>query len=358
MSLSPIFGITGQNGIVIGIVVAVCIALYLVATRKKEDNLPAPKSGDTDGSTDLFKGLQKTREEGFLGRITGLFKGRVLDDDLLEQIEEVLLTSDIGVKTSDKLLSGLKEAYKRGEVSDLDSVWGFLRQEAIQILESTGSGKGNDPGDADSPQVILMVGVNGTGKTTTTGKLAAKWKAQGRNVLLGAGDTFRAAAVEQLQAWGSRVDVPVIAGKADSDPASVLFDAAKKMEETKSDILIADTAGRLHTHAGLLDELKKVVRVIGKARPGAPQEVWLVLDGTTGQNAIQQARIFGEAVQVTGLILTKLDGTAKGGVVLGISDELGLPIRYIGIGEKVDDLRPFKPREFVRALFGDGSETK
>ena len=342
-------------------------AFFIFRTgRKNKALVPGETDSPPEGSRDsdapksdenaLRKGLKKTREEGFLGRISRLFQGASLDDAVIEQIEEVLFTSDIGVKTSERLLQSLKDAHaQQGELSQ-EQVWAHLREEALSILEASQK-PWTSPDERTEPTVVMMVGVNGTGKTTSTGKLAAHWMANGKSVLLGAGDTFRAAAVEQLQAWGSRVGAPVVAGKAESDPASVLFDATRQMREKGVDILLADTAGRLHTHAGLLDELKKVVRVVGKAMPGAPHEVWLVLDGTTGQNAIQQARIFGEAVDVSGIILTKLDGTAKGGVVLGIADELGLPIRYLGVGEKVDDLRTFDGREFVDALFGDPPQT-
>lgn len=363
---SPFFALQFEP-LTVGLTVVSFLAIAFVVWKfLRPSPGPAAKAVDGKGSKteaasgalSLREGLAKTRREGFIGRISGLFKGRQLNEEILAEIEEVLFTSDIGVKTSERFLQGLKERFKSGELKDLEDIWVYLKKEATTILRGTHSEVYVDPGQRSEPTVILMVGVNGTGKTTTTGKLAAKWKGEGKSVLMGAGDTFRAAAVEQLQAWGDRIDVEVISGKPESDPASVLFDAAKKLSERSADILLADTAGRLHTHAGLLDELKKIVRVMDKALPGSPQEVWLVLDGTTGQNAIQQARIFGEAVHVTGLILTKLDGTAKGGVVLGICDELNLPIRYIGVGEKVDDLRPFDSTEFVDALFSRTEETE
>ncbi len=335
--------------------------LWLLLRGGKESGADSqegtPPTAKTPPSDALSRGLARTRQEGFIGRLASLFRGRELDPSMLDEIEEVLFTSDIGVSTSERLLKGLKVAFAEGTMSTADEAWAYLRHEAATILGSASTA----PFQGDrgpSPRVVLMVGVNGTGKTTTTGKLASRWQADGKKVLLGAGDTFRAAAVEQLQVWADRVGVDVIKGEEGTDPASVLFDAAKAAQDQGVDILLADTAGRLHTHANLLEELKKIVRVLDKAIPGAPHEVLLVLDGTTGQNAIQQAKIFGEAVQVTGLVLTKLDGTAKGGVVLGICDELGIPIRFIGVGEKVEDLRPFDATEFVEALFGEALESE
>jgi fused signal recognition particle receptor len=243
---------------------------------------------------------------------------------------------------------------KRKELSDADRLKGALREEIARILAldgaADGAGRPLEPGSA-RPWVVMVVGVNGSGKTTTIGKLAAKLKGSGHSVLLGAGDTFRAAAGEQLEVWAERVGAPVVRGKEGADPASVCFEAVQRGVAGKADVVVCDTAGRLHTKAPLMEELKKVKRVIGKAAEGAPHEVLLVLDATNGQNAIAQARQFNEALGVTGIVLTKLDGTAKGGVVIGICDELRIPVRYVGVGETVADLKPFAPKEFVEALF-------
>jgi fused signal recognition particle receptor len=268
----------------------------------------------------------------------------------------VLLTADIGVKTSDKLLQEMRASLSRKELGDPDSAWAFLQQRSRDLLASRSA----DPvawGSA-KPFVLLVIGVNGSGKTTTIGKLAALLSAQGKKVILGAGDTFRAAAAEQLEIWGKRTGAPVVRGKEGADPSSVLFDAIKRATTEGFDVVIGDTAGRLHTKTDLMEELQKVRRVIGKAAPGAPHETWLVIDSTSGQNAIAQAQIFTQAMAVSGIVLTKLDGTAKGGVILGIADQLQIPVRFIGIGERVEDLREFDADDFVEALFerdvGDG----
>jgi fused signal recognition particle receptor len=296
----------------------------------------------------LKKGLASTRG-GFIARLAKLFSGRQsIDPALLEEIEEVLLTADIGVKTSDRMLSRLREQMKSGALSDEESVWRALRAMATEVL----SVPAKPISLPHKPSLILIVGVNGAGKTTTIGKLASRYVAAGRKPLLAAGDTFRAAAVLQLEVWGKRVGCPVVKGKEGADPGAVIFEAIKKAQDERFDLVIADTAGRLHTKAPLMEELKKVERTIQKALGGrAPDEILLVLDATTGQNAVQQMHIFREALPLTGVVLTKLDGTAKGGMILGIVDEHKVPVRFVGLGEKVEDLREFDAASFVEALF-------
>ncbi len=292
------------------------------------------------------RGLARTRG-GFIARLRDLVSGRkVVDPALLGEIEEVLLTSDVGVKTATKLIQRLHERLERNELGDEEKVWTALREEAKAIL-----GPGGRLKLRDKPTVVLMVGVNGSGKTTTVGKLASKLKAQGKTVVLGAGDTFRAAAVQQLEVWGEREGATVVKGKEGADPGSVLFDAVNKAKDVSADVVLCDTAGRLQTKTNLMDELAKIRRTVAKAHEGAPHETLLVLDATNGQNAIQQARLFMDTIELTGIVLTKLDGTAKGGIILAIADELNLPVRYIGIGERAADLREFDPNEFVEALF-------
>ncbi|HYS82953.1 MAG TPA: signal recognition particle-docking protein FtsY [Anaeromyxobacteraceae bacterium] len=312
------------------------------------------KRVEAEAGRTLADGLAKTRG-GFMSRLNGLFTGgRPLDDKVLAELEEVLFTADIGVRTATELLSAARERVKRKELSDPSRLRAVLREDIERILALDGQrAAGGLDVPAERPFVVMIVGVNGSGKTTTIGKLAAQVKQGGHSVLLGAGDTFRAAASEQLEVWAERVGAPVVRGKDGSDPASVCFEAVKRGVEERIDVVLCDTAGRLHTKAPLMEELKKVKRVMAKACPGAPHEVLLVLDATNGQNAIAQARQFHEALGVTGLVLTKLDGTAKGGVVIGICDELKLPVRYVGVGERVPDLRPFSPHEFVEALFAE-----
>jgi fused signal recognition particle receptor len=266
----------------------------------------------------------------------------------LGEIERVLFSADIGVRTTQKLLDEMKGALSRQDLKDTDAIWSYLKERTAQLLAVDAP-----PVDfaAHKPFVLLVIGVNGSGKTTTIGKLAARLIGEGRKVLLGAGDTFRAAATEQLQVWASRVGADLVRGKEGADPSSVLFDAVKKGVTEGYDVVIADTAGRLHTKSDLMEELQKVRRVIGKAAPGCPHETWLVIDSTSGQNAIAQAEIFTKAMAVSGIVLTKLDGTAKGGVILGISDQLQIPVRMIGVGERVEDLRDFEAAEFAEALF-------
>ncbi len=315
---------------------------------------PAPVAPvfDLGEARSMREGLARTHEEGFVSRLGRLFRGKQIDAALLDEVEEVMFTSDIGVATSQKLLEGMRAALGRKQLEDGDAVWRYLRSETRRILDAAALARPPVEPEGEGPEVIMVIGVNGSGKTTTIGKLAARHRANGRRVLLAAGDTFRAAAVEQLQVWARRVGVDVHAGGEGADPASVVFDAIERAKAEGHDLVIADTAGRLHTQVNLMEELKKVHRVIGKARPGGPHEVLLVLDATTGQNAIQQAQIFGESVTLSGIVLTKLDGTAKGGVIIGICDHLGIPIRFVGVGERVQDMRPFDSAEFVEALYG------
>jgi fused signal recognition particle receptor len=295
----------------------------------------------------LRKGLAATRG-GFMARLKAIFTGKKeIDPAILEQVEEVMLTSDVGVKTTQTILERLREQMNKSELADTDAVWAALRAEATRILSIPAP-----KAQGKKPLVVLMVGVNGVGKTTTIGKLATKWNADGKKVMLAAGDTFRAAAVQQLEVWGKRVGAEVVKGKEGADPGAVAFEATKKAVDGQADILLVDTAGRLHTKVNLMDEVKKVKRTIAKAFDGAPHETLLVIDATTGQNALTQAALFKEALELSGLILTKLDGTAKGGVVLGVCDELKVPVRYIGLGERAEDLREFVAADFVEALFG------
>ncbi len=299
----------------------------------------------------LRKGLAATRG-GFMARLKALFTGKKeIDPAILEQLEEVMLTSDVGVKTTQAILERLREQMNKSELADTDAVWAALRAEATRILSIP-----VPKTTAKKPLVVLMVGVNGVGKTTTIGKLATKWNADGKKVMLAAGDTFRAAAVQQLEVWGKRVGADVVKGKEGADPGAVAFEATKKAVDAQADVLLVDTAGRLHTKINLMDEIKKVKKTINKALEGAPHETLLVIDATTGQNALTQATLFKEALELTGLILTKLDGTAKGGVVLGVCDELKVPVRYIGLGERAEDLREFVAADFVEALFGNSDD--
>ncbi len=303
----------------------------------------------------IRKGLTATRG-GFIARLTEIFAGKKeIDPAILSQVEEVMLTSDVGVKTTNAILERLRERLAKNELADADAVWAALRAEATRIL--TSPAKLNVNSDlSPKPSVVLMVGVNGVGKTTSIGKLATRFSGEGKKVMLAAGDTFRAAAVQQLEVWGKRVGAEVVRGKDGADPGSVAFEATNKAKEAGVDLLFVDTAGRLHTKTPLMDEIKKVRKTIDKAMPGAPHETLLVLDATTGQNALNQAALFKEAVDLTGIILTKLDGTAKGGIVLGICDELGVPVKYVGLGERAEDLREFHAAEFVEALFGQNDD--
>ncbi|MBF0187410.1 MAG: signal recognition particle-docking protein FtsY [Magnetococcales bacterium] len=301
--------------------------------------------------SDLTKGLSKTRK-GFVAKMdTLLSSGGKVDEDLIEEMEAILITSDFGVETTEAILDDAKERLKTMK-SDEASDFRTTIQDAIRDrLQKTVK-----PASLDAkPHVILVVGVNGVGKTTTIGKLAAKFSAEGQSVMLAAGDTFRAAAVEQLKIWGERSGCPVIAQGQNADSASVIFDAFESSRSKGVDLLIADTAGRLHTKVNLMEELKKIKRVVERHDSSAPHDVWLVLDATTGQNAVSQVKQFHEALGLTGLIITKLDGTAKGGVVVGLAEQYALPIHFIGVGEGVEDLQQFDPDAFVSALFSSDS---
>ncbi len=295
----------------------------------------------------LKRSLVKTKQNLGSGFI-GLFRGKKIDDDLFEELEEQLLIADVGVETTRKIITSLTQHASRKQLKDAEALYGKLKEEMSEILT-----KVEQPLDVSgkTPYVILMVGVNGVGKTTTIGKLARQFQAEGKSVMLAAGDTFRAAAVEQLQVWGERNRIPVIAQQTGADSASVIYDAVQAAKARGIDVLLADTAGRLQNKAHLMEELKKIVRVMKKLDDQAPHEVMLTLDASTGQNAVSQAKLFNEAVGLTGITLTKLDGTAKGGVIFAIADQFAIPIRYIGVGEGIEDLRPFKADDFIEALF-------
>jgi fused signal recognition particle receptor len=320
-----------------------------------EATTAAPPVASKKDVAGLRKGLAATRG-GFMARLKALFTGqKEIDPAILEQMEEVMISSDVGVKTTQTILERLREKLAKNELADSDAVWAALRAEATRILdEGQAAVRSSRDGKQakQKPMVVLMVGVNGVGKTTTIGKLATKWNADGKKVMLAAGDTFRAAAVQQLEVWGKRVGADVVKGKEGADPGAVAFEATKKAQEAAADVLLVDTAGRLHTKVNLMEEIKKVKRTIAKAMDGAPHETLLVLDATTGQNGLTQAVLFKEALDLTGIILTKLDGTAKGGIVLAVCDELKVPVRYIGLGERAEDLREFVAVDFVEALFG------
>lgn len=296
----------------------------------------------------LVKGLLKTKQNIGAG-FRSFFLGKKIDDDLFDELEEQLLIADIGVPTTNKIIKNLTEHASRKQLQDAELLYQQLKVEMAEILKPVAQPLVIDT--TKKPYVILMVGVNGVGKTTTIGKLARKFQNEGKSVMLAAGDTFRAAAVEQLQVWGERNNIPVVAQSTGSDSASVIFDAMQSAAARNIDILIADTAGRLQNKNNLMDELKKIVRVMRKYDETAPHEIMLTLDAGTGQNAISQAKLFDEAVGLTGISLTKLDGTAKGGVIFAIADQFNLPIRYIGVGEKIEDLREFNAEEFIEALF-------
>ncbi|WP_336819051.1 signal recognition particle-docking protein FtsY [Cedecea sp. MMO-103] len=295
----------------------------------------------------LKRSLVKTKQNLGSGFIS-LFRGKKIDDDLFEELEEQLLIADVGVETTRKIITNLTEGASRKQLRDAEALYGLLKEEMSEILA-----KVDEPLNVEgkTPFVILMVGVNGVGKTTTIGKLARQFEQQGKSVMLAAGDTFRAAAVEQLQVWGQRNNIPVVAQHTGADSASVIFDAIQAAKARNIDVLIADTAGRLQNKSHLMEELKKIVRVMKKLDEDAPHEVMLTLDASTGQNAISQAKLFHEAVGLTGITLTKLDGTAKGGVIFSVADQFGIPIRYIGVGEQISDLRPFNAGDFIEALF-------
>jgi fused signal recognition particle receptor len=302
----------------------------------------------------LDKGLSKTKE-GFFDKIKRAVAGKSkIDDDVLDNLEEVFITSDVGVETTLKILDRIQSRVARDKYVDSTELNDLLCEEITELLAENNVENGEDfvvPADK-KPYVIMVVGVNGVGKTTTIGKLAYQFKKAGNKVVLGAADTFRAAAVEQLDIWGERVGVPVIKQKMGSDPASVAYDTVASAKANNADVVIIDTAGRLHNKKGLMDELTKIKNVMQKVVPGAPNEVLLVLDGSTGQNAFEQAKQFVAATEVNELAITKLDGTAKGGVVIGISDQFQIPVKYIGLGEGMEDLQVFRKEEFVKSLFG------
>lgn len=298
----------------------------------------------------LKKGLNKTREN-LTNKIEKIIIGYAdIDDDLLDELEETLIMADVGVQTTDKLMTAVRKGIKKKEINTPEDLKPFLQKQIVEIL-TKGEAMDTTRVAENGPTVLLVIGVNGAGKTTTIGKLAAYYKGQGKSVLLAAADTFRAAAIDQLEVWGERTGVPVIKHEEGSDPAAVAFDAVKAAVARKVDMLIIDTAGRLQTKSNLMQELEKINRVIGREIPGAPHETLLVLDATTGQNAISQAELFTKAAPITGVVLTKLDGTAKGGVVIGIKSQLQMPVKWIGVGEGVEDLRPFNAEDFAKALF-------
>ena len=294
----------------------------------------------------MLEGLDKTRKNvlGGIDNVLGSFTK--IDEDLFEELEEALILADVGARTASDITDALRQRVKHDRVTDADGVRTCLTEVITDMLT-----KDEEPLSMPAPTVLLVIGVNGVGKTTSIGKLAAHYKSQGRNVILAAADTFRAAAIDQLEVWGQRSGVPVIRHQENSDPAAVVFDAIQAAKARKADLLICDTAGRLHNKKNLMEELRKIAKIIAREYPEAHYEAFLVLDATTGQNAIQQAAVFREIADITGIILTKLDGTAKGGVVVAIRNELGLPVRFAGVGEGIDDMQPFDARDFAAALF-------
>ena len=321
-----------------------------------EEYLPEVPEGivDEDAAAAYKAGLAKTRG-GFVAKLGKLFGKKKIDAATLDELEETLFTADIGPRAAERIFTSVKSGLSKNDLEDADKIWAQIRKTSRQILAV--DAPAFDLGK-HTPFVLLVLGVNGVGKTTTIGKLAKKFSDEGKKVLLAAGDTFRAAATEQLEEWGNRSGVPVVKGKSQGDPSSVIFEAIKRGVDEKFDIVICDTAGRLHSNAGLMDELKKIRRVADKAMPGAPHETWMVLDATTGQNAISQAKTFKADMEITGIVLTKLDGSSKGGVILGICDELKVPVRFVGLGEKIGDLRPFDPNAFVTELYSDASTSE
>jgi fused signal recognition particle receptor len=319
----------------------------------EEITVPVIESKEQDKPIESFfarlkRSLSRTKANIGAG-FFGLFKGKKIDADLFEELEEQLLIADVGMNTTNKIITNLTERSTRQQLKDGEALYGMLKEELADILV-----KVEQPLEIDTtkkPYVILMVGVNGVGKTTTIGKLAKQFQLDGKKVILAAGDTFRAAAVEQLQVWGQRNNIPVIAQHTGADSASVIYDAIEAAKARGVDVVIADTAGRLQNKSNLMEELRKIVRVMKKIDPSAPHEIMLTLDAGTGQNAISQAKLFSDVAPVTGITLTKLDGTAKGGVIFSIADQFAIPIRYIGVGEGIDDLRPFETQQFIDALF-------
>ncbi len=316
---------------------------------KKKADPPAEEAENKPGLLGRLRDRLSRTRSGLADGLLDLFRGRELDDELLEELETRLLSADVGVEATQRVIDDLTQRVSRRELADGDALLAALREDLAALLTPVDAPLVL-PEERTEPFVILMVGINGAGKTTTIGKLAQRYQQQGLSVVLGAADTFRAAAGEQLEAWGERTGVPVIRGPEGSDPGAVAHDAVQAARSRAADVLIIDTAGRLHTQSNLMDELAKVRRVIGKQLPDAPHEVLLVLDGGTGQNALNQARQFHEALGVSGLAITKLDGTARGGVLFALASTHGIPIRFIGVGESADDLRPFDAEEFVDAI--------
>jgi len=318
------------------------------------DSFTAEKPTSVGFFSRLRQSLSRTKESIGTGFVS-LFAGKKIDSDLYEELETQLLIADVGITTTTKIINSLTESAKLSQLKNGDALYDLLKEQMKALLEPVSKPLDlttqNDENGNKEPFVILMIGVNGVGKTTTIGKLAKQFQREGKKVMLAAGDTFRAAAVEQLQVWGERNNIPVVAQQTGSDSASVIFDALASAKAKGVDVLIADTAGRLQNKNHLIEELKKVVRVMKKINPNAPHEVMLTLDASTGQNAVSQTKIFNEAVGISGINLTKLDGTAKGGIIFSLADQFGIPIRYIGIGEGIDDLRPFEAQQFVDALF-------
>jgi len=319
----------------------------------EQESQPEPVEAKPKFFERLKAGLSRTKQNIGTGFVA-LFKGKAIDDDLYEELETQLLVADVGMDTTQKIIKKLTDAAKLSQLKDGEALYDLLKAQMRELLVSVD--KPLVPQATKGPFVILMVGVNGVGKTTTIGKLAKQYQQQGKRVMLAAGDTFRAAAVEQLEVWGERNNIPVVAQHTGADSASVLFDALQSAQAKDVDILIADTAGRLQNKDHLMEELKKVVRVMRKVNPEAPHEIMLTLDAATGQNAVSQAKLFNQAVGLTGISLTKLDGTAKGGVIFAVADQLNIPIRYIGVGEGIDDLRQFNSEEFIQALFSENAE--
>lgn len=336
----------------------------LEETQEEQQPVPAEAEQEEVAPQAKVEEVQEKPTESFFARLKrslsrtkanigagffGLFKGKQIDEELFEELEEQLLIADVGMNTTVKIIENLTEKASRNDLKDGEALYGLLKEEMADILSQVEQPLVVDT--TKTPYVILMVGVNGVGKTTTIGKLAKQFQSEGKKVMLAAGDTFRAAAVEQLQVWGQRNDVPVIAQHTGADSASVIYDAIEAAKARGVDVVIADTAGRLQNKSNLMEELRKIVRVMKKIDDSAPHEIMLTLDAGTGQNAISQAKLFSEVAPVTGITLTKLDGTAKGGVIFSIADQFQIPIRYIGVGEGIDDLRPFESKDFIEALF-------
>ncbi len=319
------------------------------------------KTSEAVGFNRLKEGLEKTRKT-FSDRLSKLLKGRKIDQALLDEVEEILITSDIGVATSEKLIGILKERVKKENFENAEDLYKILKEEILKLIitiDSAEADKNYTIDESKKPHSIMVIGVNGAGKTTTIGKLAFNYKNAGKKVIIGAADTFRAAANEQLEVWSQRAGVDIVQKSQGSDPSAVAYETMAAAIKNENDVVIIDTAGRLHNKVNLMNELEKMGRVMKKHRDDAPNEVFLVLDGTTGQNALQQAKEFSKVANITGIVLTKLDGTAKGGIVIAIADELKIPVRYIGVGEKITDLQPFDAVNYVEALFGSdtGEET-